>query len=236
MTNRLLSALRPASRRVEPDSVGKRNAGRAYEPAVDAGVRVPSLRDDPAYVTAFDRLTELQNEFDALERRVGELHTKVAQSIGDERKRLAVEASALTTAPTEAIAFRPREAVTVELEDALARRNVICVAIDMQRRLVDKARNRANALALDVAQPHHEQLVLEIMRHLVALSRALLVESDYRYAMESTGVLAGELMQRVPPGLDTYGRLDKPYSFVRRHLRTLEDAGYPIPDVPELKE
>jgi hypothetical protein len=151
-----------------------------------------SLRDDPTYAAAADRLFDLE----ARERELRQRHEAILHGLAEvsPRRDLDRRAEALLTSGdvVESVEER-RVRLTEQHQDILDELRVVARAVEMQRRVVDGERGRVGAEIRRRVRPRHRELTRRIYGAIVALSELLDEEEAFRQSLTDADVPLGDI-------------------------------------------
>lgn len=181
-----------------------------------------SLMDDDDYRRAGERLQELHQQRDDLERRrqqaLSGLH-EAGPSVELAARAERLLADGVLPLPTDAEIARLRGDL-VTLTDQLA---VVRQAIELQRGVVQRERVRVSAAICQRLRPQHRAIVLRIATALEDLGAALEAERTFREALNDADVIYGHELRPMP--IPALGLLSEPHSALSRWLAEAREAG-----------
>jgi uncharacterized coiled-coil DUF342 family protein len=180
-----------------------------------------TLRDDPAYAAAEDKLRELQARAAELERQRSALFSGLS---GDaERDELTARANRLlqdAAVPRSSDAERAR--LRVDLEAVTDELTVTRRAVELQQATVAEARRRVSRMICQRLRPRHRAIVSRIAGALQTLTDALAEERDFREALDAADV---DFTTELRPMRLAAGDLTNPESLASLWLRDAQEHG-----------
>lgn len=180
------------------------------------------LLEHEPYARASAKLTQLQIDLTAKERRLNELYSKISPAIA--RDPLQEAAQALLDGDAPAVNIPPRnDALRSEVARLQEERQILARAVELAKHRRDQAHAEASAAACRAVQGEHIKAVRAIVDCAVALARANAAEQAIRAEIEAAGFSAGALRHSQYPRV---GKLADSSGFLVNYLRDLLETGF----------
>jgi hypothetical protein len=156
---------------------------------------VRKLTEDPTYLAAEQKLTELKAQRGEIEQQLAGMATGRVEHV-----------PSIDRAAQALLNGTPADAANDQQRDELSEKlRVVERAIEMQRKTVDGERARVSREVCQAALPAHKQNVAKVGRALAALAEAAAKEETLREELLAAGVSLGATIRPMPVVSRTVG-------------------------------